>query len=325
MAKVIGLGNALVDIMTVIDSDKVLEKLNLPKGSMQLVDSELSEKIQSETKNFPRTMASGGSEANTIRSLANMGITTGFVGKIGPDELGDFFASDMKRMGVLPRLITSETSSGRAVALVSKDSERTFATYLGAAAELSASDINSTTFMGYDILHVEGYLIINHDLIETAMSLAKENGLKVSLDLASYNVVEENLEFLRYLIDKYVDIVFANEEEAAAFTDGKDPETALDMISSICDIAVVKIGKHGAWVKQGAYKDCEPEFPATRVDTTAAGDNFAAGFIYGLVNNWSLDRCVKAGNVIAGNVIEVVGATMDEKRWTRIKNERAKI
>jgi hypothetical protein len=78
-------------------------------------------------------------------------------------------------------------------------------------------------------------------------------------------------------------------------------------------------------LKQGKYKDCEPEFPATRVDTTAAGDNFAAGFIYGLVNNWSLDRCVKAGNVIAGNVIEVVGATMDEKRWTRIKNEIAKI
>ena len=84
MAKVIGLGNALVDIMTVIDSDKVLEKLNLPKGSMQLVDSELSEKIQAETRSFPRTMASGGSAANTIRSLANMGITTGFVGKIGP-------------------------------------------------------------------------------------------------------------------------------------------------------------------------------------------------------------------------------------------------
>lgn len=200
MAKVIGLGNALVDIMTMIDSDKVLEKLNLPKGSMQLVDSELSEKIQLETKKFPRSMASGGSAANTIRSLANMGIETGFVGKIGPDELGDFFASDMKRTGVIPRLIKSETASGRAVALVSKDSERTFATYLGAAAELLAEDINATMFVDYDILHVEGYLIINHELIEKAMSLAKENGLKVSLDLASYNVVEDNLEFLRYLI-----------------------------------------------------------------------------------------------------------------------------
>ena len=261
MAKVIGLGNALVDIMTMIDSDKVLEKLNLPKGSMQLVDSELSEKIQLETKKFPRSMASGGSAANTIRSLANMGIETGFVGKIGPDELGDFFASDMKRTGVIPRLIKSETASGRAVALVSKDSERTFATYLGAAAELLAEDINATMFVDYDILHVEGYLIINHELIEKAMSLAKENGLKVSLDLASYNVVEDNLEFLRYLIEKYVDIVFANEEEAAAFTDGKDPETALDMISSICDIAVVKIGKHGAWVKQGKYKDCNFQQP----------------------------------------------------------------
>jgi len=325
MAKVIGLGNALVDIMTVIDSDKVLEKLNLPKGSMQLVDNELSEKIQMETRKFPRTMASGGSAANTIRSLANLGVDTGFVGKIGSDEIGDFFYSDMKRTGVVPRLIKSETASGRAVALVSKDSERTFATYLGAAAELVADDINSTMFVDYDILHVEGYLIINHELIEKAMSQAKENGLKVCLDLASYNVVEDNLEFLRYLVEKYVDIVFANEEEAAAFTGGKDPESALDMISTLCDIAVVKIGKHGAWVKHGDYRDCEPEFPATRVDTTAAGDNFAAGFIYGLVNNWSLDKCVKAGNIIAGNVIEVIGATMDEKRWKRIKAEIAKL
>ncbi|MCF0206631.1 MAG: adenosine kinase, partial [Bacteroidales bacterium] len=163
------------------------------------------------------------------------------------------------------------------------------------------------------------------ELIERAMSLAKENGLKVSLDLASYNVVEDNLEFLTYLIEKYVDIVFANEEEAAAFTGGKDPEEALDMISNICDIVVVKIGKHGAWVKRGSYKDCEPEFPATRVDTTAAGDNFAAGFIYGLLNNLPLDTCTKIGNILAGNVIEVIGATMDEKRWNRIKSEIEKV
>ncbi len=325
MAKIIGLGNALVDIMTVIDNDKVLENLNLPKGSMQLVDKDLSEKIQNETKNFPRTMASGGSAANTIRSLANLGLTAGYVGKIGRDEIGDFFVKDMENTGVIPRIITGETPSGRAVALVSKDSERTFATYLGAAAELSANDINSTTFMGYDILHVEGYLIINHELIEKAMQLAKENGLKISLDLASYNVVEDNLEFLRYLIEKYVDLVFANEEEAATFTDGEDPESALDLISSMCEIAVVKIGKHGAWVKNGNYKNRQPEFPAKRVDTTAAGDNFAAGFIYGLVSNWTLDKCLKAGNIVAGNVIEVVGATMDEKRWTRIKEEIAKI
>lgn len=325
MAKVIGLGNALVDIMTIINDDKVLEALNLPKGSMQLVDNNLSEKIQDATKSFPRTMASGGSAANTIRSLANLGVNSAYVGKIGPDEIGDFFVSDMKRTGVLPRIIKSETASGRAIALVTNDSERTFATYLGAAAKLTANDINDTTFMGYDILHVEGYLIINHELIEKAMQLAKDNGLKISLDLASYNVVEENLDFLRYLVEKYVDIVFANEEEAAAFTNDSDPETALDKISTICDIAVVKIGKHGAWVKKGDYKDREPEFPAKRVDTTAAGDNFAAGFIYGLVNNWSLDKCVKVGNIVAGNVIEVVGATMDEKRWKRIKDEIARL
>lgn len=325
MARVISMGNALVDVMTIINDDKVLENLNLPKGSMQMVDRELSLKIQQGTSNFQHTLASGGSAANTIRSLAKLGIASGYLGKIGDDETGEFFASDMKKAGVMPRLIKTDIPTGQAVALVSKDSERTFATYLGAASTLSPNDITSTTFMEYDILHIEGYLLFNHELIEKAMAMAKANGLKISLDLASYNIVEDNLEFLTYLIDKYVDIVFANEEEATAFTGCEDPEEALDKIASICEIAVVKIGKHGAWVKSGNYKDLEPEFPATRIDTTAAGDNFAAGFIYGLVNDWSLDRCLKAGNILAGNVIEVVGATMDDKRWERIKKEIAKI
>lgn len=320
MTKIIALGNALVDVMTMLPNDSVLEELNLPKGSMQLVDAETSKKIQNFTDNFSKSIASGGSSANTIRSLANLGVSTGFVGKICDDEMGKFFAEDMKRTGVFPHLKKSKTPTGVAQALVSPDSERTFATFLGAASELIPDDISDLTFKGFDILHIEGYLIFNNELIEKALISAKNAGLKVSLDLASYNIVEANLDFLKYLIDKYVDIVFANEEEAKAFT-GKEPEQALDMISSMCEIAIVKIGAEGSLVKRANEREAVRAIKAKPIDTTGAGDNYAAGFLYGLINNWDLRRCAQAGSILAGNVIEVIGATMDEKRWNKIKEE----
>lgn len=324
MAKIIAMGNALVDVMTMLDSDEVLDSLNLPKGSMELVDELTSKKIQEKTNNLSKSLASGGSAANTIRSLAVLGSKTGYLGKIGRDEMGKFFANDMINTGVSPRLIETETPTGVAVALVSKDSERTFATYLGAAAELLPSDITKETFEGYDILHVEGYLIFNNELIETAMQKAKESGLTVSLDLASFNVVEANLEFLKYLTEKYVDIIFANEEEAKAFT-GQEPEEALEMISKVCDIAIVKIGEYGSLVKKGTVKHEEGVIKVKPIDSTGAGDNYAAGFLYGLVNNWDLAKCARAGAVLSGNVIEVIGATMDEERWAEIKSEINKL
>ncbi len=324
MTKIIAMGNALVDVMTMLNDDQVLDTLGLPKGSMQLVDLETSNKVQEITDNLPKSLASGGSAANTIRSLARLGISTGYLGKIGRDKMGEFFTQDMKNTGVNTRLIKSDTPTGLAVALVSKDSERTFATCLGAAAELTPDEITESIFEGYDILHVEGYLIFNNELIEKAMQTAKNCGLTISLDLASYNVVELNLEFLKYLTEKYVDIVFANEEEAKAFT-GHEPQRALEMISGICDIAIVKVGEEGSYIKKGKEVHKAGVIKVKPIDSTGAGDNYAAGFLYGMVNNWSLDRCAKAGAILAGNVIEVIGATMDENRWANIKYEVSKL
>ena len=324
MAKIIAMGNALVDIMTMLEDDKTLDSLILPKGSMQLVDSLTSKNIQELTSHLPKSLASGGSAANTIRSLAMLGISTGYLGKIGDDEMGTFFSEDMKKTGVFTRLIKTTTPTGVAVALLSKNSERTFATILGAAAELTPDDITDLTFAEYDILHVEGYLLFNHELIEKALSTAKQNGLKISLDLASYNVVEANLEFLKYLVEKYVDILFANEEEAKAFT-GKEPEAALTMISTICEIAVVKVGSEGSYVKKGNLIHKEGVIKVNPIDSTGAGDYYAAGFLHGLVKNWPLDKCARAGAILSGNVIEVIGATMDEIRWKNILLEIEKL
>jgi len=195
MSKIIGIGNALVDIMTIIESDEILKKLDLPKGSMQLVDFETSAKIQEYTQNLKRSLASGGSAANTIRALAKLGASTAYIGKVGKDDLGKFFEEDISSLGVFSRLIKSDIPTGRAIALISPDSERTFATCLGAASQMQASEINELSFAGYDILHIEGYLVFNNELIETAMIYAKEKGLTISFDMASYNVVSENLEF----------------------------------------------------------------------------------------------------------------------------------
>lgn len=317
MAKIIAMGNALVDIMTILEDEQTLQNLSLPKGSMQLVDAVISQQIKEHTKGLKQSLACGGSAANTIRALAKLGVKTGYLGKIGNDNIGEFFAKNMEDTGVITKLIKSDTSTGTAIALISKDSERTFATHLGAASELSPKDINSTTFAGFDILHIEGYLVFNHELIEKAIYTAKEDGLKVSIDMASYNVVEENLDFLKYLTEKYVDIIFANEEEAKAFT-GSEPKKAIEMISNICDIAVVKIGAEGSYIKKGNLFHKEDAIKINPLDSTGAGDFYAAGFLYGLVHNWSLDKCAKVGSILAGNVMEFIGPAISKERWNSI-------
>ena len=323
--KVLGLGNALVDIMTQLENESLLQDFDLPKGSMQLVDKSKSDQVIEGTKHLKTSLAAGGSAANTINGLAKLGADCGFIGKIGPDEMGKFFSDDMKASGIQPLLIKSETESGRAVALVSPDSERTFATYLGASVELSDVDLKSENFSGYDYLHIEGYLVQNHALIEKALRLAKEAGLKVSLDLASYNVVEDNLAFLQDMSKKYVDILFANEDEARAFTGEEDPEKALEIIANTVDIAIVKVGKNGSFIKKDRQKYKVGVIKAVSRDTTGAGDLYAGGFIYGLMNGLSLDKAGDIGAVLSGNVIEVIGAKMNEERWAKITEEVNKI
>lgn len=320
MKKVLGMGNALVDVMTKIDSDNLLSDLGLPKGSMQLVDTEFSNRVIEKTKHLSPIITSGGSAANTIHGLAKLGVPTGFIGKVGKDELGNFFKTDLENSNITPVLLESETASGKAIALVSPDSERTFATYLGAAVELSAYDINKELFKGYSYFHIEGYLVQNHELIETAVRIAKENGLKVSLDLAAYNVVEANLGFLQRIIKNYVDIVFANEEEAKAFT-GQEPDEALNTIADMCEIAVVKIGKEGSLIKKDNNIAKVGIINVDSIDTTGAGDLYAAGFLAGLVQDRNLNTCGEMGALLAGKVIENLGAKITNENWDYISSK----
>jgi sugar/nucleoside kinase (ribokinase family) len=317
MMRILGIGNALVDVMTLIDNDNILEKFSLPKGSMQLVDAEISSKIKAGTSHFKRNLVSGGSAANTIHGLAMLGSETGFIGSIGKDETGDFFENDMKLAGVNTYLSRRNTVTGTAVALISPGSERTFATHLGAAVELDSNDLNEEYFLNYDILYMEGYLIFNKILVENACRIAKKHNMKIAIDLASYNVVDAKLSDFKEIIEKYVDIVFANEEEAKSFT-GFAPPEALNVISDLCDIAIIKVGKEGSLIKRGKEIIKIGTLSVECIDTTGAGDLYASGFLYGYAKGLSLDLCGQFGSVLAGHVIEIVGARMDETRWKKI-------
>jgi sugar/nucleoside kinase (ribokinase family) len=317
MKKILAMGNALVDILIRVESDAIPAMLSLPKGSMQLVDRERSATILEALKTYPKSLAAGGSAANTIHGLAKLGAPTGYIGVVGEDELGGSFVRDLITAGVEPHMIHSQEETGRAIALVTPDSERTFATYLGAAIELTADHLNPGIFKKYDIFHLEGYLVQNHDLVRKALEIAKAARLTVSLDMASYNVVEANREFLLEMIKGYVDILFANEEEAMAFT-GEKSEKALEVMSGMVDIAVVKTGRNGSLIKRGGETCSIGIIPVVPVDTTGAGDLYASGFLYGLSNGYSLQRCGELGALLAGNVIECMGAKMDVERWERI-------
>lgn len=317
MKKILGIGSALVDILTQIPNDQILKELNLPKGGMTYVDAKTSVEIGEKIAHIGSQMASGGSAANTMSGLARLGIEAGFLSKIGTDEVGEFFKKQMVETNVKPQLLTSATPSGRVIAMVTPDGERTFATCLGAAAEMRADDIRPELFDGWDIFYVEGYLVANPSMLRKAIETAKAKGLTIAIDMASYNVVEENRDFMLDLINNYVDIVFANEKEAFALT-GMEPEAALHFIAERCQIAVVKVGAKGAFVQRGNEMVTIPPLEADVVDTTGAGDMWAAGFLAGLVKGENLEKCGMMGAIVAKNIIEVVGAKMDDTRWNDI-------
>lgn len=315
---VVGIGSALVDILTQIDNDNILEELGIPKGSMHLVNEKSSATIGEKLDKYESSMSPGGSAANTIHGLAKMGIKSGFISYVGNDEIGKFFEESMNSVGVQPLVFHSDIASGTARTIISKDGERTFATNLGASVELNESIISDELFKGWDYCYVEGYLIANKALLKKAISTAKKNGCKIVLDLASYNVVEDNRDFLNELLPQ-IDIIFANEEEAKSLTN-KTAEESLHYIAEHVDIAVVKIGKKGSLIKRGDEVVTIGCNKVDVVDTTGAGDMYAAGFLYGLINNYDLERCGTIGNLLAESIIQVIGAKMDESRWETFKS-----
>ena len=322
MKSILGIGNALTDILAILPDDSLLRQYHLPLGSMQHVDMETGDRIWESLKKVGVKYVPGGSAANTITCTSIFGMPSGYIGKIGNDELGQLFKSTMEQFGVKTTMLLSPKSSGRCMVFITgANAERTFADYMGAALDMGPDDLKEEYFRGYDYFHIEGYLVQNQDLIARAVQMAKAAGCIISIDMASYNVVESNAAFLNNLVEKYVDIVFANESESRAFTKCDDPVEGLRELSKMCSIAVVKVGKDGSWVRSGDEQIFIPAWPANPIDGTGAGDTYAAGFLYGLAQDLPLKTCGEIGSIIAAKVVEVVGTKIDIPRWREAKLE----
>jgi sugar/nucleoside kinase (ribokinase family) len=325
MEKIIGLGNALTDIMAVLSDDSLFTRLNIPKGSTQFIERNQVPEVEKLFSTMETKKVTGGSSANTIRALAHVGVPTGYIGKVGHDETGDFYINNMKSVGIDTHFHYSELPSGIASTLISPDGERTFIDYLGAAATLTASDITPDAIKGSSYFYVEGYLVQDHEMLLHALKVAKEQHLKICMDMANFNIVAGDLDFFKQLIHDYVDIVFANEQEAQAFVQGS-VEQAIEEFGRHCDIAVVKVGSKGSYIRhEGKTVKVEPKAIDKVIDTNGAGDYFAAGFMYGLVNGCSMEQCGQLGSLFSYYVIQILGTSITDQQWKSLKEEAALI
>ncbi len=324
--KILGVGSPLVDVLVMVDDEFLKKHVSGDKGGMELVDITVIENILKHVKSH-LSEASGGSAANTILAMASLGVPSGFLGKLGKDRRGKFFIDAYRNVGCsVDRFKFSEThNTGTCLSLITPDSQRTMRTYLGAASSITEDDISKEDFKGYTHLHIEGYMIHNKSVITKVLKLAKEQNLIISIDLASFEIVRDNLDFIRDLIDKYVDIVFANEEESVAFTGFNEPEKLLDTLSNKCSVIAVKLGKKGAIIKSnGLISKIEAKL-VDAIDTTGAGDLWQAGFLYGYipVKKLSGKLLEKAGGfaaLLGAEVVQVTGATIPEHRWPVIRS-----
>jgi sugar/nucleoside kinase (ribokinase family) len=316
---IVGIGSALVDILA-LENDEFLDRLGVRKGGMTLVEDAVIESTLSMATKKTRVVP-GGSACNTVVGIGKLGGAARFVGKLGEDELGKFFETDLRKNNVEPLLFVSPSPTGRVLSIITPDAQRSMFTCLGASSETKPEEITHNCFKDAAIVHIEGYLLFNRDLILAALKKAKAAGALISLDLASFNVVEESRDFLEKIVEDYVDILIANEDEAFAFTGQKDELLALDALSKKAEIAVLKLGERGSYIcsKKGKRIRVKPEGNGFAVDTTGAGDLWAAGFLYGLVNGYTLEKCGELGSACGYEVCQVVGANIPDEGWQRIK------
>lgn len=316
--KILGLGNALVDVLSKLDSDETLEKIGIQKGAMDMISREQMYVIRKYQANTETTQAPGGANCNTMRAIALLGGQSGFIGKVGDDNLGQFYEEALLKAGVASYLIKTEGPSGACTVFISPDGERTMGTFLGPAPTISPDEITEDVLRGYDCIHIEGYLIVNEELVRETMKKAKRLGLKVALDLANYNIVNAYKGLLEEVIPQYVDILFANASEAEAFT-GLPAQEAVKALEKQVHVALVTLGKDGSLIgSEGKFYHVDAE-GGKPVDTTGAGDNFAAGFLYGQSVGASLVQSAQIGSMLSGYVIDVVGPQVPADKWEQIK------
>ena len=324
---VVSIGNPLMDILIDVE-EGFLKELNLVKGSMHLLNEEEIRKIEEQLDKGKIKLAPGGSEANTLNALSMLGHKVVYFGKVGQDDHGEKYHQKLMENGVISKVIKVEGMTGKAVTFITPDSERTFATHLGVSVLLEDSEINEADIMEAKYFHLTGYILGGEKTRKAAMralDIAKNNNVKICLDLADPNMVKMNKEVLELVAKEYADIIIANENEAKEFTN-QEPEEAINTLSEISEIAIIKLGKDGSLIKSKDKLIRIQGFKAKAIDTTGAGDIYTAGFLYGLLNNLSLETSGKIASFIASKVVEVKGARLDNlpiEEINKLKNDQS--
>jgi sugar/nucleoside kinase (ribokinase family) len=315
---IVGVGSALVDMLAHED-DAFLEKTAAAKGGMILVDKKFIENALTLTSAKPNIVP-GGSACNVTVGVGKLGGKARFVGKCGSDSMARLFRQDLIKQNVEPNLFKSVSPTGRVLSIITPDAQRSMFTYLGASSEIQPDELTDGCFDSAAIVHIEGYLIFNPDLILGALKTAKAAGAVISLDLASFTVVEESKELLAQIVADYVDILIANDDEVKAFTGCADESDALEAFAETTTITVVNVGDRGSYISHNRkVLKIDAMGDGSAVDTTGAGDLWTAGFLYGLVNGYSLHKCGMIGSACGYEVCQVVGAAISDRGWGRIR------
>jgi sugar/nucleoside kinase (ribokinase family) len=314
---IVAVGSALVDILA-REEESFFTHTGTLKGGMTLVEQEFLENALARLSETP-SIVCGGSACNTAVGVAKLGGRSRFVGKCGTDEFGKRFLQGLSDHGVEPGIFESRAPTGRVLSIITPDAERTMFTHLGASAEITPREVGPECFRDAAVVHVEGYLLFNRDLIWSVLEAARASGAMISLDLASFTVVEAARDALPDLL-RLVDILIANEDEARAFTGHVDHTLAVSALAEAAPMAVLKVGERGSYISRHGKTICvKPVLGRPPVDTTGAGDLWAAGFLYGLVHGLSLEKCGDLASACGYEVCQSVGASIPEEGWHRIR------
>ncbi len=312
--QLLGISNAIVDILAHIEDD-FLEKIGAVPGSMTLVDEQRAREIYAMMG--PATEMSGGSVANTVAGFANLGGSSAYIGRVKADQLGAIFNHDMRSLGVDVRLQPGKDGAptARSHILISADGQRTMQTYLGACTELSVDDITAATVGTPRAVLIEGYvwdLPEGPELTNKAMDIAAKNGTAVALSLSDSFCVDRHRDSFTNAIQNNVDIVVADEDEVAALVQTDNFKDTLAALDAYDNLFAITRSEKGSVIVHGDEKFVQAATPVDKViDTTGAGDAYTAGFLYGWVNDFSLDECARLGTFCGTTVIQQIGARIE--------------
>ena len=309
--QVVGIGNAIVDVISAAE-DSFLAKMGIEKGIMQLVEKDRGEVLYAAMHN--RVQAPGGSVANTLAGLGNLGLTTAFIGRVHDDALGRFYAQQMAQGGtdfVNPPVVGGELPTSRSMIFVAPDGERSMNTYLGVTEFLEPSDIDPAMMADADWIYLEGYRFDgpdSHAAFAKAINACKGHGGRVSLTLSDPFCVERHRDAFRMMIREDVDLLFCNRAEILSMYRTDDFEAALAAAALEVEIVACTDSERGAHILSRGKRWDVPAIPTDIVDATGAGDLFAGAFLWGLTNGHDLETCGRMGCVAASEVISHIGA-----------------